>query len=83
MGQKSVGYALAKMLILLLVLQIVNSIQVSDTRTEVIYRQLQSLYEQIANKKVAILTNPTAVDGNQQLLFEHILFKRAQYNFSV
>jgi uncharacterized protein YbbC (DUF1343 family) len=54
----------------------------STLRESVIEQQLTELLQKIRNKTVAMLTNPTSVDGKMQPLFDRILSQRAVYNIT-
>ena len=51
-------------------------------RETVIERQLTELMEKIRGKTVAMLTNPTSVDGKMQPLFDKIISLSSSYNVS-
>lgn len=49
-------------------------------RETVIEGQLIELMEKIRGKSVAMLTNPTSVDGQMQPLFDRVISLSASYN---
>jgi len=49
-------------------------------REAVIEGQLSELMEKIRGKTVAMLTNPTSVDGKMQPLFDRIITLSSSYN---
>jgi uncharacterized protein YbbC (DUF1343 family) len=49
-------------------------------RESVIEQQLSELMLKIQGKTVAMLTNPTSVDGRMQPLFDRILSQSREYN---
>lgn len=59
--------------LLLLCLAVVNAITLRET---VIESQLNELMQKIKDKNVAMLTNPTSVDGKMRPLFDRILAQR-------
>jgi uncharacterized protein YbbC (DUF1343 family) len=55
-------------------------ISCATLRETVIESQLGELMQKIRNKTVAMLTNPTSVDGKMQPLFDRILAQREAFN---
>ena len=56
------------------------SVIAATDRETVIDRQLVELMEKIRGKTVAMLTNPTSVDGKMQPLFDKIISLSPSYN---
>lgn len=52
-------------------------------REMVIEEQIQHLLTVIENKSIAILTNPTSIDGKMRPLFQRILENSKKYNITV
>jgi uncharacterized protein YbbC (DUF1343 family) len=52
----------------------------NSDRSYVIENQITELMQHIRGKSVAMLTNPTSVDGNMAPLFERILALSSTYN---
>ena len=67
-------------LFLLLLLSITHA--QSSLRAESIEYQLSQLLPKIANKKIAMLTNPTSVDQNMNPLFDRIIEVKSQFNIT-
>lgn len=64
----------------LLLLLAITALTNATLREDVLEQQLADLMAKIKGKTVAMLTNPTSVDGKMQPLFDRILSQRQQYN---
>jgi uncharacterized protein YbbC (DUF1343 family) len=51
-------------------------------RETVIESQLNQLIQKISNKTIAMLTNPTSVDGKMRPLFDRILAQQKAFNIT-
>ena len=61
---------------------LLNACAQSSLRAESIEYQLSALLPKIANKNIAMLTNPTSVDANMNPLFDRIIAVKSQYNIT-
>ena len=65
-----------KFLGVIVVAVLIASACAATLREKVIDAQLSELLQKIKGKTVAMLTNPTSVDGKMQPLFDRILSQR-------
>lgn len=71
-----------KILVVLVIAVLIASISAATLREKVIDLQLDELLQKIKGKTVAMLTNPTSVDGKMQPLFDRILSQRTAFNIT-
>lgn len=71
-----------KILGVIVVAVLISSVCTATLREMVIDGQLAELLDKIKGKTVAMLTNPTSVDGKMQPLFDRILSQRSAYNIT-
>lgn len=63
-----------------IILVLLLAVLAASDRSSVIENQITELMQHIRGKSVAMLTNPTSVDGNMAPLFERILALSSTYN---